>query len=279
MKPHDWGTLPGSVMYTHVPGPGADTVSFYPIFLGEYICDERYGVDRKSFDNFLLIYVKMGEGYAEAGGHSYRLVAGDIMLIDCYLPHKYGTNSSWEIQWIHFDGPMARAYFEKICRDSQLIRVANHYPATHSLRKLLKLYRSQKGASDVLLAKWITDLLTDVIMYSAESSAIARQAEVIDDCIRYISDNLEKDISVEQLARQTMLSPFYFSRLFKQETGFSPHRYIVMVRLDYSRYVLRTSNLTVKETAYRCGFNSESNFCTRFRKAFGITPQEYRMSL
>ena len=51
-----------------------------------------------------------------------------------------------------------------------------------------------------------------------------------------------------------------------------------MVRLDYSRYVLRSTNLTIKETAYRCGFNSESNFCTRFREAFGITPKEYRQS-
>lgn len=52
-----------------------------------------------------------------------------------------------------------------------------------------------------------------------------------------------------------------------------------MVRLDFSRYILRTSNLTIKETAFRCGFNSESNFCTRFRSTFGMTPQEFRKSI
>ena len=92
--------------------------------------------------------------------------------------------------------------------------------------------------------------------------------------IRKIEAVTEED--VELLARQAMLSPFYFSRLFKRETGFTPHRYLVMVRLDYSRYLLRSSPLTVKEVAFRCGFNSESHFCTCFRQQLGMTPQEYR---
>ena len=128
-----------------------------------------------------------------------------------------------------------------------------------------------------MLSKQITDLLTSIILYG-DNTRVSHSSTIIDECLRYISSNLDKELSVEQLSQEFSLSPYYFSRLFKEETGVSPHKYLVMVRLDYSRYVLRSTNLTIKETAYRCGFNSESNFCTRFREAFGITPKEYRQS-
>lgn len=277
MRPLDPGTSPDSVLYAYTKGSNGTAVPFYPIYLGEFICDRHYHVDRISYDSFLLIYVKSGEGYAESQGRYYPLQAGDILLLDCYIPHKYGTNTAWEIQWLHFDGPMARSYFERIQKNSPLLRIASHHPATHDLRKMLRQFASKGPLSDILLSKQITDLLTGIILYG-DNARVSHGSTVIDECVRYISSNLDKELSVEQLSREFSLSPYYFSRLFKEETGVSPHKYLVMVRLDYSRYVLRSTNLTIKETAYRCGFNSESNFCTRFREVFGITPKEYRQS-
>ncbi len=276
MRPLDPGTSPDSVLYAYTKS-GGTIVPFYPMFLGEFICDRYYHVDRVSYDSFLLIYVKSGEGYAEAQGSYYPLQAGDILLLDCYIPHKYGTNTAWEIQWLHFDGPMARSYFERIQKNGQLLRIASLHPAPHDLRKMLRRFASKAPLSDIVLSKQITDLLTSIILYG-DNTRVSHSSTIIDECLHYISSNLDKELSVEQLSQEFSLSPYYFSRLFKEETGVSPHKYLVMVRLDYSRYVLRSTNLTIKETAYRCGFNSESNFCTRFREAFGITPKEYRQS-
>ncbi|MEG1641295.1 MAG: AraC family transcriptional regulator, partial [Ruthenibacterium sp.] len=111
-----------------------------------------------------------------------------------------------------------------------------------------------------------------------ESPYAESRTAVIDESIKFISENLDKDISLELLAKQASLSPFYFSRIFKKETDFTPHQYIIMIRIDYSRYLLRTSQMLVKEVAYRCGFNSESSFCTCFHKIIGITPNCYRDS-
>lgn len=277
MRPLDPGTSADSALYAYTKGSNGTMVPFYPMYLGEYICDRHYHVDRKSYDSFLLIYVKSGEGYAETQGNYYPLQTGDILLLDCYIPHKYGTNTAWEIQWLHFDGPVARSYFERIQKNGQLLRIASHHPATHDLRKMLRQFASKAPLSDIVLSKQITDLLTSIILYG-DNARVSHGSTIIDECVRYISSNLDKELSVEQLSREFSLSPYYFSRLFKEETGVSPHKYLVMVRLDYSRYVLRSTNLTIKETAYRCGFNSESNFCTRFRETFGITPKEFRSS-
>ena len=56
MRPHDPGTLPGSVIYANILGHTPSSVPFYPLFLGEFKCNSQYSVDRKSYDSFILIY-------------------------------------------------------------------------------------------------------------------------------------------------------------------------------------------------------------------------------
>ena len=74
----------------------------------------------------------------------------------------------------------------------------------------------------------------------------------------------------------TSLSPFYFSRCFKQETGYTPYHYIYTSRIHLARFYLKTSEDTVKEIGYRCGFKSEHSFCTAFKNEMGQTPTEFR---
>lgn len=277
MLAHETGTNRGSVVFTHKCTPGEFPLSFQVIVTGEYHCNHHYRVDRNRFDSFLLIYVISGSGYICLGNQKYDLIGGSIVLLDCYEPHRYGTLEEMHIQWLHFDGPMARNYYQRAIQHGPVLQTLHHYPATHNLRKILRTFQSGQGVSDLLLSKWINDLMTDIIQDSEETYGTAKQSAVIDESVRYISEHLNKNISIQDLASLANLSLYYFSRLFKQETGMSPHRYIIMVRLEYSCFLLRSSNLTIKEIAYQCGFNSESNFCTRFRSVYRCTPQQFRL--
>lgn len=278
MKAHELGTTHGSVIYPFKLPQLEYPVPFQPVILGEYYCDQDYHVERNRYDSYLILYVVSGEGYATLGQQSYTLRTGDILFVDCYRWHCYGTNGSMHIQWLHFDGPMANAYFQRITKESNLVRMALHHPATHSLRKLLRHFQDHQATSAVLLSSYISNLLTEILLTSEQNSAEHKQAAVIDQSIHYIMDHLNEKLTLEQLAQQAMLSPFYFSRLFKEETGYSPYRYITMVRLNNACHLLRSTKLTVKEIAFQCGFRNESNFCTRFRATLGMTPQCYRIS-
>lgn len=277
MRPHDIGAVGNSQVYFNSPSLLARELYFYPICLGHYYCDSRYIVDRQSFDSYLLIYVQKGSGYVEQGGRRTPLTEGSIVMIDCYRPHKYYTPEGWEIYWIHFDGVMAQKYFVAATQNGTVISPADHYAVTHSLRHLLHAFDNKQAASEALHSKRITDLLTEFILCNAQEGSYANSsAAVVEDAIRYISEHLNEEITLESLARRASLSPFYFSRIFKKETGFTPHQYIVMIRIDYARYLLRTSVMTVKEISYRCGFNNECGFCTSFKKSIGVSPNIYR---
>ncbi len=276
MRPDEAGVRSDSVIFYHLPSGIARETFLYPMYLGRFYCDKDYYVSRNRLDSFLFMYVVSGSGFAEIGSSRYHLHQGSAILIDCYQPHKYFTNGNWDILWVHFDGISARKYYEYATQKKQLVHSRNPYKMAQPLYKLLDLFIDQTPKEEALLGKYITDILTEFIGCANEDNFSKSQVLHIDETMKYIAENLHRDISLEQLADQAMLSPFYFSRLFKKETGFTPHQYVIAVRLDYSRYLLRTSKLSIKEVAFRCGFHSESSYCTSFRKTFGTTPTQYR---
>lgn len=88
--------------------------------------------------------------------------------------------------------------------------------------------------------------------------------------------HFDEMITLDQLAAMSSLSPYYFSRQFTKAVGETPHQYIISVRIDAAKYLLKNTSLSIKEIGYRCGFSSESSFNTTFRKRCGHSPGQYR---
>ena len=78
------------------------------------------------------------------------------------------------------------------------------------------------------------------------------------------------------LASDANLSVFHFSRLFKSQTGYSPHEYLMKTRLDRARVLLKATNPTVKEVAHAVGFRSSAHFVQSFHEAASMTPLWFR---
>lgn len=92
----------------------------------------------------------------------------------------------------------------------------------------------------------------------------------------FIEARLSGDISLDDLAAEACLSPFHFSRLFRDATGLSPHRYVTDRRIQAAREKLVLDHSSQVEIALDCGFGSQANFIRVFRKATGLTPGQYR---
>jgi AraC family transcriptional regulator len=95
----------------------------------------------------------------------------------------------------------------------------------------------------------------------------------------YIEEHLCEQISLAALARLVRLSPYHFSRAFKQSFGMPPHRYHTFRRVERAKTMLETHALSVTEIGLTLGFNETSSFTTTFRKLTGFTPSRYHRSL
>lgn len=94
--------------------------------------------------------------------------------------------------------------------------------------------------------------------------------------LAYIDANLEADIKLADLAQLLDLSPFHFSRLFKQSLGVSPYQYLIRQRVERAKLLLRQTGDRITDIAFQCGFSSHSHLTKQFRQVTGVTPRVYR---
>jgi AraC family transcriptional regulator len=92
----------------------------------------------------------------------------------------------------------------------------------------------------------------------------------------YVSANLDKEITLAELAQVAGVSVFHFARTFTRTMGVSPGRYVSRMRLEEAMADIAAGKLSLAEIAFKAGFSSQASFTRAFYRATGLTPGEYR---
>lgn len=91
----------------------------------------------------------------------------------------------------------------------------------------------------------------------------------------YITDNLDKKISLVELAGVVHLSEYHFARLFKATTGQSPHQFVIQQRVEQAKQLLRGNQRTLAQVAAAVGFSDQSQLHRHFKRLVGVTPRRF----
>lgn len=93
---------------------------------------------------------------------------------------------------------------------------------------------------------------------------------------RYAARRYDQPITVEEMSEQAALSPFHFIRQFRRVFRQTPHQYIMRLRIDKAKYLLRSTDLPITEICAMTGFQSLGSFSSLFSKQAGLSPSAYR---
>lgn len=93
--------------------------------------------------------------------------------------------------------------------------------------------------------------------------------------INYIYAHFDGDLSLKELASCVQMSPTYFSRLFKETTGITPHQYVIRCRIARAKDLLKQGKLSIAEVAIQVGFVDQSHLHRYFKRLVGVTPKAF----
>ena len=179
-----------------------------------------------------------------------------------------------ERQVLNFmDNLIEKKFFSK---DRPVFKVNIHEDIVALYNEAITAAVKQKSGFQQLLAGIVGRLLSLAYFYDRNSQfEESDTAKKISQAKVMIQDSFA-DISPEDIASRLCISYSSFRKTFKEYTGFSPARYISEVRMGKAKELLTNTSLSIKEVAYRVGYNNHDYFFTAFRHMTGRTPAEYR---
>jgi len=113
----------------------------------------------------------------------------------------------------------------------------------------------------------------------AETNRNQQQLDVVLNIKQYIIANSQRELSLELLAKEAGLSPFYISKLFKEQLGIGYIDFLTECRIEKAKKMIGNAEYSLKEIAYEVGFNDPNYFSKVFKKVCGLAPTEYRKAL
>jgi AraC-like DNA-binding protein len=162
-------------------------------------------------------------------------------------------------------------------REARVVGGSADRPSTlATLGALLARETGSDEGGEALLVESLTDaFVVEALRTDEPSRADEGRDPRVRRAVQMIHDRYADPLTVDALARTAHVSRFHFSRLFLVETGRTPYRYLLEVRMARAAELLRTRRCAVTEAAMSVGCNDLGRFGRMFRRAHGVTPSEY----
>lgn len=230
----------------------------------------------------------------------YNISKGDIVLLNKNIMHKttYSSDKLNERTYVLFNDKHIREIADKFgkneieeCFKRKVfsIPVQRRDYVEGLLEKLYGEYKNKDEFSHRLMEYYLNELMIFLIRYNrhitegnnkinlpVNTGLLNSCDESIQRAAQYIVDNFDKNISLVSVAEYVNMSNTYFSKKFKEITGFGFKEYLLNLRIKKACELLLETKLTVTEIAYGSGFNDSNYFGDVFKKNKGVSPLQYR---
>ena len=252
-------------------------IGYYPHAAGHY--RQR----PQPISQYVLIYCMEGRGWYELSGQRRDVAANQYFILPPGIPHAYGADPQepWTIYWIHFTGPHAAIYSEGQ-QEPQSLRPSLTSRISERLMVFEEIFSTLQLSTDAESLRYASSLLHYYLASMRYLRHYRHQAppedrdDVVEAAKHYMRENLERRVTLEQLARYTGYSPSHFSLLFRQKTGESPLSYLNRIKTERACRLLLETNMHVNQICHKIGIDDSYYFSRLFKQHTGLSPRRYR---
>ncbi|MEO0839084.1 MAG: AraC family transcriptional regulator [Cyanobacteria bacterium J06643_5] len=211
---------------------------------------------------------------------------GNVSIVPANLPHETTVENKLEMIVINFESSLIENLADELMGKS--VEIIEKWAAQDILIRQLGLELRQEfiqGSPRILYVESVVNILsTHLIRHYSKNKIELKNCDSkistnkLKAVTEYIYQNLGDNLSLVELASIAQMSQYRFARAFKNSTGFSPHKYLILQRIESAKNLLHQNKFSIAEISYQLGFNSQSHFTNTFHKYTGMTPKYYRDS-
>ncbi|TDF92200.1 AraC family transcriptional regulator [Paenibacillus piri] len=275
--------------YYVVSNPQTTEDELVVLFTGSSQTKPGHKPGPKVVDYYLLHHILSGKGTYTCQGVTYRLGPGDSFLIEPgkLISYIADEQDPWHYCWLAFEG-------ERASRLLRQIGLSSRRPVVHTEpgRSVAELYRHVQtafqargaganlqavGCLHLLLAEYAAALQPQ---QQSDPRQASRSEHIVQQAIQFMTTQYAEPITMELMAEALGYNRAYLSTLFKKQTGLTPVSFLLKLRTDKARLLLRERlELTVEQIASSVGFQDPLYFSKQFKRLYGVSPTEYRSAM
>lgn len=270
-----------SIRWINTPSALARRTLFYVQEVGAFRTTPPYSTERANLPSYLIILTRSGRGVLELDDKTIELPPNSCLFLDCMRHHRYYTpvGETWDFLWVHFYGGGSADYYREFVRcGADVVCLEDSEAFAETMLRILTLQKEGTVSGELQTSLCIDQLLTRLLQ-SVACSGDARTARpaYLDAVVGELERAFSDDLSLEMLAEKNGVSKYHLSREFKRFMGLNFIDYLIRVRLNHAKELLRFTDLPVSQVTERCGFHDVSHFIRVFRlREGGLTPLQYR---
>lgn len=235
-----------------------------------------------------LYFLVSGQRRYFIGQRIYDVSPGDLVIIPKNELHKTtspGTEGyNRYVLFVEHENlrPLAESLGQDVFRelmDSGCIHLPQRAAdqILSDLEQLEQEYDPASAYAQAFAAHMVYDILLCALRYGKKKkNCTGEGVDKIQDVAQYISTHYREELTLQSVAEMVFMEHTYFSKRFKQLTGFGFHEYLTQTRIREAELLLESTDLSMGQIAERCGFSGSNYFGDVFRRWHGISPSEYK---
>lgn len=257
-----------------------DALSGLELLRAHYV---EFSFPRHTHDEFMIAVTEAGMGRPRYRGAEHCVGPGDVLVLNPGEVHGGGPDGDLFWQYRAFYPPpklMQRVARELTGADrgipqfsADIVKdpcVADKLRVTHSV------FEKRRSAleTEARLIEALACLVERHAVGRLSAHRVGREHRAVKRAKEYLDMLPQENVSLERLAQEAGLSVYYLCRVFRRETGLSPHRYQILRRVNLAKALL-AKGTPISQVAVETGFYDQPHLTRHFKRVFGVTPGAY----
>lgn len=246
---------------------------------------EAYSHDSEIHNHYEWMWLVSGEAHMKIKGAVYRLTPGDFCFLPPQVPHAdvYDRSTpAYESLWfIHSPGLLSFATFTYQPFGKQRIEHHGGVYAAGEIGVVFALLQKEMAQREEYSGPLVHGLMLQLaaLLLRAMKGAKTHSGAVSSRVLDFLQRHYQRDLTLEEIARHTFLTPNYLAAVFKRETGQTIFQALSQIRIEHAARLILENQTPLSQIAEAVGYNSYDRFARVFREVKGVSPKYFGQSL